>query len=163
MCDCFLKDSLTYLDHINGKKHQRYLGYSMRIEKSTTEEVSDVLRGLAEKKREREGGGSGVHGGVDLASEEAVDFEEVVRRKDNEALQRKAERARRREERKRKEKEEGNGSLLLDAVEGKNVDEIGAPVGDEPVNDDEEEDEDGGIHPDIAAMMGFSGFGGSKK
>jgi U4/U6.U5 tri-snRNP component SNU23 len=27
VCDCFLKDSLTYLDHINinGRKHQRYL------------------------------------------------------------------------------------------------------------------------------------------
>ena len=25
VCDCFLKDSLTYLDHINGKKHQRAL------------------------------------------------------------------------------------------------------------------------------------------
>ncbi len=161
MCDCFLKDSLTYLDHINGKKHPRYLGYSMRVEKSTTEEVSGVLRGLAEKKQEREGCGSVVHGGGALASE-ALDFEEVVRMKDNEALQRKAERARRREARKRKEKEERNGSLLLDAVEDKNADHIGAPVGDEPVNDEEEEDEDGGIHPDIAAMMGFSGFGSKK-
>jgi U4/U6.U5 tri-snRNP component SNU23 len=163
VCDCFLKDSLTYLDHINGKKHQRYLGYSMRVEKSTTEEVNGVLSRLAEKKREREGGGSGVHGGGALALEEALDFEEVVRRKDDEALRRKAERARRREERKRKERDEGNGPLLLDAAEDKNAEEIGAPVGDEPVKDEDEEDEVGGIHPDIAAMMGFSGFGGSKK
>jgi U4/U6.U5 tri-snRNP component SNU23 len=165
VCDCFLKDSLTYLDHINGKKHQRYLGYSMRVEKSTTEEVSGVLRGLAEKKRETEGRGSGFNGGDAIASGEALDFEEVVRRKDDEALRRKADRARRREERKRREREERNGSLLLDVVEGKNAEGIEAQEGDEPVDDEEEEeaDEDGGINPDIAAMMGFSGFGGSKK
>ncbi|KAL3764067.1 hypothetical protein ACHAW5_010437 [Stephanodiscus triporus] len=164
VCDCFLKDSLTYLDHINGKKHQRYLGYSMRVEKSTTEEVSGVLRGLAEKKRETEGRGSGFSGGDVIASGEALDFEEVVRRKDDEALRRKAERARRREERKRREREERNGSLLLDVVEEKNAEEIEAQKGDEPVDEEEEEaDEDGGINPDIAAMMGFSGFGGSKK
>ena len=27
VCDCFLKDSATYLDHINGRKHQRHLGF----------------------------------------------------------------------------------------------------------------------------------------
>ena len=32
VCDCYLKDSLGYLDHINGKKHQRALGFSMRVE-----------------------------------------------------------------------------------------------------------------------------------
>lgn len=26
VCDCLLKDSMTYLNHINGKKHQRKLG-----------------------------------------------------------------------------------------------------------------------------------------
>jgi U4/U6.U5 tri-snRNP component SNU23 len=162
VCDCFLKDSLTYLDHINGKKHQRYLGYSMRVEKSTTDEVSDVLRLLGEKKREREGDGSGVHGGG-VVSSEGVDFEEAVRRKDNEALRRKAERARRREERKRREREEGDSTHLTSLGEEKNAEEIGAPEGDQPVEDEEEVDEDGGIHPDIAAMMGFSGFGGSRK
>ncbi|KAL3807431.1 hypothetical protein ACHAXA_003960 [Cyclostephanos tholiformis] len=164
VCDCFLKDSLTYLDHINGKKHQRYLGYSMRVEKSTTEEVSDVLRVLAEKKREKEREGSGIHGGGAVASERALDFEEAVRRKDNEALRRKAERARRREERKRREREEAVSTHLLNLVEEKNAEAI-ASVGDQPVEDEDEEevDEDGGIHPDIAAMMGFSGFGGSRK
>jgi hypothetical protein len=38
----FLKDSLTYLDNIKEKKHQPYLGYSMRIEKSMMEEVRIV-------------------------------------------------------------------------------------------------------------------------
>lgn len=40
VCDCVLKDSITYLDHINGKWHQRALGMSMRVEKSTGDQVS---------------------------------------------------------------------------------------------------------------------------
>lgn len=108
VCDCFLKDSLTYLDHINGRKHQRYLGYTMRVEQTTTAEVVDVLKSMAEeKKRQRDsrscgfGGilrGSGGGGYVMTAQEEDVDFKEVVRRKDEEAHRKKAERARRREE-----------------------------------------------------------------
>lgn len=39
VCDCVLKDSLSYLDHINGKWHQRALGMSMRVEQSTVEQV----------------------------------------------------------------------------------------------------------------------------
>lgn len=161
VCDCFLKDSLTYLDHINGRKHQRYLGYSMRVEKSTTDEVSGVLKGLADKKREREGG-SGLNG-AGAAASDAVDFEDVVRKKDEEALQRKTERARRREERKRKEREGANGG----PAQVKGVDEIaaegkGATEADNPAGGEEEEEE-GALDPNLAAMMGFSGFGGSRK
>jgi U4/U6.U5 tri-snRNP component SNU23 len=39
-CDCVLRDSQSYLDHINGKYHNRALGMSMRVEKSTVEQVS---------------------------------------------------------------------------------------------------------------------------
>ena len=39
VCDCVVKDSINYLDHINGKKHQRNLGMSMRIKRSTLDEV----------------------------------------------------------------------------------------------------------------------------
>lgn len=148
VCDCFLKDSLTYLDHINGRKHQRYLGYSMRVEKSTTEEVSGVLKGLAEKKRERDGNKGG--------AESAIDFEDVVRQKDEEALKRKAERARKREERKRREREESQEVIIQE----KNNDAEENPAEE---GDDEEDVEEEGMHPDLAAMMGFSGFGGSRK
>ncbi len=150
VCDCFLKDSLTYLDHINGRKHQRYLGYSMRVEKSTTEEVSGVLKGLAEKKREREGKNAG--------NESAIDFEDVVRQKDEEALKRKAERARKREERKRRERGELQEEVI---VQDRNNDSEKNPA--DEGEEDEEDVEEEGMNPDLAAMMGFSGFGGSRK
>lgn len=34
-----MKDSINFLDHINGKKHQRNLGMSMWVECSTLEQV----------------------------------------------------------------------------------------------------------------------------
>ena len=43
ICDCTLKDSTTYLDHINGKKHQRALGMNMRVGRSTLPEVQAKL------------------------------------------------------------------------------------------------------------------------
>merc|ERR550525_739354 len=39
VCDCIVKDSINFLDHINGKKHQRNLGMSMKIERSTVDQV----------------------------------------------------------------------------------------------------------------------------
>lgn len=43
ICKCGLKDSINYLDHINGKKHQRELGFSMRVERSTVTQVGGVF------------------------------------------------------------------------------------------------------------------------
>lgn len=67
--------------------------------------------------------------------EETPDFEDAVKAKDEEALKRKAERARKREERKKRLQE-----------------------AEEPAEEEAEE-----VHPDIAAMMGFAGFGGGNK
>lgn len=39
VCDCILRDSQSYLDHINGKWHNRALGMSMRVERSTVDQV----------------------------------------------------------------------------------------------------------------------------
>ena len=33
VCECLLRDSASYPDHVNGKKHQRKLGYSMRTQR----------------------------------------------------------------------------------------------------------------------------------
>lgn len=53
VCDCVLKDSLAYLDHINGKWHNRALGMTMRVEKSTAEQVR---KRLEDAKRRKNGG-----------------------------------------------------------------------------------------------------------
>jgi len=50
VCDCALRDSKTYLDHINGKWHQRALGMSMRVERSTVDQVKSRLAMHKERK-----------------------------------------------------------------------------------------------------------------
>jgi U4/U6.U5 tri-snRNP component SNU23 len=49
-CDCVLKDSLSYLDHINGRRHQQNIGYEMKVERSTLEQVKARLAALKAKK-----------------------------------------------------------------------------------------------------------------
>ena len=51
VCDCTLRDSLSYLDHINGKWHNRALGMSMRVEKSTAEQVRQRLDAAKQRKQ----------------------------------------------------------------------------------------------------------------
>jgi len=138
VCDCFLKDSMTYLDHINGRKHQRTLGYSMRIAKSTTNEVVSKLDQLAKQQKAKETEEILNEGKEDEEDANAKAFQDIVKKKDDEIEERKADRKRRREERKKKVREEAEKK----ESEG-----------------EEEEDEDDGVNPDMAAMMGFSGFG----
>lgn len=49
VCACLLKDSNAYLDHINGKKHQKALGFSMRVERVGTDVVKNKLDALKRK------------------------------------------------------------------------------------------------------------------
>ncbi|CAH8592927.1 unnamed protein product [Schistosoma rodhaini] len=53
VCDCVVKDSINYLDHINGKKHQRNMGMSMRIKRSTLEEVKERFQLHKQKSEEK--------------------------------------------------------------------------------------------------------------
>ena len=52
VCLCLLKDSLTFLDHVNGRKHQKKQGITMRIEKVAVSDVKDRLKQLREMKEE---------------------------------------------------------------------------------------------------------------
>jgi U4/U6.U5 tri-snRNP component SNU23 len=134
VCDCFLKDSLTYLDHINGRKHQRTLGYTMRVERSTKDQLMDRLKRLADEKSQEEDKD-------DSFLEEDMDYDDIVKAKD-EALQRQ------REEKRKKRKERKKQLTEQEPQEEEGEDEGVQPAG---------------IDPDMAAMMGFSGFGGSGK
>lgn len=53
VCDCIVKDSINFLDHINGKKHQRNLGMSMRVERSTLDQVKKRFE-MNKRKREEQ-------------------------------------------------------------------------------------------------------------
>tara|TARA_B110000305_G_C19060739_1_gene456986 strand:+ start:41 stop:586 length:546 start_codon:yes stop_codon:yes gene_type:complete len=49
-----LRDSIAYLDHINGKKQQKALGMSMRVERSTVEQVRGAFDRVKRKKEDDE-------------------------------------------------------------------------------------------------------------
>ena len=48
-CECVLKDSTTYYDHMNGKKHNRMLGNNMKVERVSCDSVKNKLLGLKRK------------------------------------------------------------------------------------------------------------------
>merc|ERR1712156_1263626 len=116
VCDCVVKDSINFLDHINGKKHQRNLGMSMRIERSSLDQVKNRFaqnkKKLEEKKKE-------------------YDFEGRMKELKEEEEKQKAYRRDKRKDRKRKADDSDAGPS--------------------------------GMDPDMAAIMGFAGFGGSAK
>merc|ERR1719289_816711 len=122
VCDCVVKDSINFLDHINGKKHQRNMGMSMKVERSSLDQVK---KRFEMKKKEME--------------KKKKDYDLEERMKEIKEEEEKAKSHRREKRRNKKRKAEGEGG-------------------------DEDEDEGGpsGVD-DMAAMMGFGGFGGSAK
>ncbi|CAJ0570780.1 unnamed protein product, partial [Mesorhabditis spiculigera] len=50
VCDCVIKDCINFLDHINGKNHQKNMGMSMKVKRST---LDDVKARFAFKKKEQ--------------------------------------------------------------------------------------------------------------
>jgi U4/U6.U5 tri-snRNP component SNU23 len=52
LCDCTLRDNIAYLDHLNGKKHLRMMGFSARTERVTVVEVRAKLASLKRKREE---------------------------------------------------------------------------------------------------------------
>ncbi|CAH9076668.1 unnamed protein product [Cuscuta europaea] len=88
VCECVVKDSANYLDHINGKKHQRALGMSMRVERASLQQVQERFEMLKKRK--------------DSSSITVQDFDEKVLKQQQEEEERKRQR---REKKKEKKKE----------------------------------------------------------
>lgn len=117
VCDCVVKDSINFLDHINGKKHQRNLGMSMKVERSSLDQVKQRFQ-QNKKKMEEKQKDYELDAKVREAKEEEERYKEYKREK--------------RKDRKRKA-------------------------------DDDVDEESAGVSNDMAAIMGFAGFGGARK
>uniref|UniRef100_A0A7E4VMK3 U1-type domain-containing protein n=1 Tax=Panagrellus redivivus TaxID=6233 RepID=A0A7E4VMK3_PANRE len=118
LCECNLKDSINYLDHINGKNHQRKLGFSMKVKRST---VDDVAKRFEMKKAEL-----------------AQKAKSATNKDEAESI--KEEQAKIADLRRQKE-------LIKSRKRAKEA----------------EPEEEGEVNDEMAAMMGFGGFGSSKK
>jgi len=126
VCDCILRDSRNYYDHLNGKKHARNQGMSMRVEQSS---LSQVKARLALKKRKLQ---------MAKAGPAKYDLDERVAALQEEDKKRKVDKQAMKRQRKKEKK----------AAARKTDDDI---------------DDTSGVDPNMAALMGFAGFGGSKK
>jgi len=156
VCDCILRDSSSYLDHINGKYHNRHaffccqprgagsspprlvwipnpsphslrnLGMNMRVERVGLDSVKQRLEELKRKKEEE-------------SREEYVPdgFEKRVAAADADEERRKEEKRARKLAKREAERKAGANADLLDETQ-------------EPT-------------PELAAMLGFTGFGSSKR
>merc|ERR1712238_467125 len=49
VCECLLKDSSTYLEHVNGRRHNRNLGMNMKVEKIGVDRVREKLKAMGKK------------------------------------------------------------------------------------------------------------------
>lgn len=119
VCDCVVKDSINFLDHINGKKHQRNLGMSMKVERSTVDQVKERFKVNKKKMEEKK---------------KDYELEKRLREAKEEEERYKEHKKERRKDRKRKAEEGIDGEV-----------------------------DTGATQTDLASIMGFSGFGGSKK
>ena len=54
VCDCVLRDSISFLDHINSRRHHRNMGMSMKMERSTLDQVKNRFALNKEKKEDNQ-------------------------------------------------------------------------------------------------------------
>ena len=99
-----LSNSIAFLDHINGRKYQQALGYSMRVERKGADDVSSKLRALRAQSRAEEENAAALAAakasGQDIGRE--VYNRRVAAAEEEEEARRQRERERRRQRRRRK-------------------------------------------------------------
>eukprot|EP00049_Salpingoeca_infusionum_P007683 m.124796 g.124796 ORF g.124796 m.124796 type:complete len:222 (-) comp13785_c0_seq1:1663-2328(-) len=131
VCDCLLKDSMNYLDHINGIQHQKAMGMSMRVERSTVEQVRQKIEEMKQRRDEAK-----------QKKKIVFSLEDRVARM--QALEEK--RRQQRRERKRRKRVEARTHKRPKAQDDP---EAEGAIGQVEMEQDE----------DVMAMMGFGGFG----
>merc|ERR1712228_821500 len=88
VCECLIKDSAAWLEHINGRRHNRNLGMNMKVEKIGVDRVKEKLRSMKK-------------------TSEAVEPEDIAAR--IQALEEEAEEKKLRKKEKKKRKGKGGG------------------------------------------------------
>lgn len=134
VCDCVLKDSKGWLDHVNGKWHNRALGMSMRVDKVGVDDVKARLAALAAKKQGEKGKG----GGGDDA--ERIDPESAAGARLAAA-------------------QTAEARAVAVAKARREAKKAAAKAAKEEEGEEGEEDDEAAA---MAAAMGFGGFGGGK-
>ncbi|VWU49520.1 zinc finger protein, putative [Hepatocystis sp. ex Piliocolobus tephrosceles] len=123
ICDCVLKDSKTYLDHINGKNHNRILGYSMKVKRVSLNDVKEKLKILKEQK--------------DNKKQEKIekDLYEDIKKKVNDIHEYEKNKAQKRKEKKilnrlekQKQKEQQTNNTTEDDIMNMQFKELGFPT-----------------------------------
>eukprot|EP01114_Cavostelium_apophysatum_P002421 TRINITY_DN12166_c0_g1_i1.p1 TRINITY_DN12166_c0_g1~~TRINITY_DN12166_c0_g1_i1.p1 ORF type:complete len:226 (-),score=60.07 TRINITY_DN12166_c0_g1_i1:49-726(-) len=106
VCDCTMKDSANYLDHINGRKHQKMAGTALQPERATVDQVRARLKANKESK---------------LPSSElrGLDKSKEVKEEKKDDLEERLERARQEEQRKKEEKKQRDKEFKLKREEEK--------------------------------------------
>ncbi|KAI9895525.1 hypothetical protein PsorP6_018979 [Peronosclerospora sorghi] len=165
VCECSLKDSMAYLDHINGKKHLRKLGYSMRVERSTVDQVKNRLQSASKRKWDSlmikkldalEGSLRAMrHRFLNVDSDESCTLNEIDYEKKLKAAA--DEEARVKRQRKEQKQATKRGKAVVDQDQCGNGNDHGSETKFEPADALSEAD------AEMRALMGFGGFGGSKK
>ncbi|GAB9466857.1 hypothetical protein Gpo141_00004222 [Globisporangium polare] len=147
VCECGLKDSVAYLDHINGKKHLRKLGYSMRVERSTVDQVKNRLQSAAKRKWDP------------IMTKKLDAMEEYEKKlKAVEEEEQRVKKQKKEEKKTKKKHQNSSGDASGTMNSSSSIAETEKPAEGESeaaVVDDAE--------AEMMAMMGFGGFGGSKK
>jgi len=107
VCDCQLRDSQTYLDHINGRPHNRRLGMTMKVEKVEATDVAQRLKQLRGNK------------GDEKDEEEVEDIEARMERLEREA----AEKIQKKKDKKKKkiEKREMKDEIMSESAPKKKI------------------------------------------
>ncbi|KAI9253370.1 hypothetical protein BDA99DRAFT_519600 [Phascolomyces articulosus] len=113
-CDIVVKDSVNYLDHINGRKHQQNVGVQLKVERASVSSVKDRLAMLKRKKEAPE--------------EEEYDLDSRVaslkQQEEEEKRQRKERKRQKKEAKKKKHSKEHEGE-----GEGEEEDEMAKMMG----------------------------------
>jgi len=140
VCECLIKDSSAYLEHVNGRRHNRNLGMNMKVEKVGVDRVKAKLAAMRKEP-------------------EAVDAEDITARL--EALEKLEEEKKRRKKEKKKRKKRGSDDTGENGQPDKKT-RIGDgdEGGEEGDDNDEEGDEEETEETKMLRQMGLpTGFG----